>query len=95
MPSFISEAAVDATGPCRWAMRLEAVPRLINVGEPLPLDRAEVTAAAERGHRVEPAFEPDHARADVAALVGEHGHADAPTAVQRTEQVLGRAARRR
>ena len=41
------------------------------------------------GHGVEATFETDDARTDVAALAGEHRHADAPTAVERSEQIGG------
>ena len=43
----------------------------------------------DRGELLEAAFEPDHGRSDVAPLVREHGHPDAPTSVQRTEEVVG------
>ena len=95
MPSFISDAAVDAIGPWRWAMALSDMPRIISVASRCRSIGPRSRSADERRHRLEAAFETDHARADVASLAGEHRHADAPAAVERAEQVARRAAARR
>ena len=63
-------------------------------GEALALDRAEVAAlATARPSTRGGARARSTARADVAALAGEHGHADAPPAVERAEQVARPGAR--
>ncbi len=44
MPSFISEAAVEATGPWRWAIALYAVPVATQLDQVVTRDRVELGA---------------------------------------------------
>ena len=58
-------------------------------GELLSFDRVELALITELGHARQPALEPDHRRADVPALAGEDRHPDAPSAVERAEEMIG------
>ena len=58
-------------------------------GQLLAGDRAELAVGAELAEALQPPLQRDDRRADVAPLVGQHAHPDAPAAVQRAEQAVG------
>ena len=93
MPSLSSELPVVAMAPpwsrWRWASALYDVPRAISDASCWRATGAELALGAERAEALQPPLQRDDRRADVAALVRQHAHPDAPAAVQRAEQAVG------
>ena len=86
-------AAVVAIAPCRAGAGRALVGgarRRSSDASRWRADGAEPPLGAERAELLQPPLERDDGRADVAALVRQHAHPDAPAAVQRAEQAVGR-----
>ena len=91
MPELEQRAAVDRplagalgqrpVGGAGWRRARPAAAAAGGVEPPLGAERAEL---------LQPSLQRDHGGADVAALVRQHAHPDAPAAVQRAEQAVGR-----